>query len=134
MHSRTRSNYNLANATGFDIAAGEVISGPQVRILRPIRHAVRGKVIGGLPEQPARISVMFARDIGAIDHMGGASVPVQADGTFEYATLPGRYSLEVCEFSSPEPDGRTYMLRSFGKGYDQRARARPGWSRNSDLL
>jgi hypothetical protein len=105
----------LANATEFDIAAGEVISGLQVRIPRPIRHTVRGKVIGDLPEQPARISVMFARDIGASDHMGGAGVPVQADGTFEYATLPGRYSLEVCEFSPPEPDGRTHMLRRFGK-------------------
>ena len=108
--------YDLADAMGFDIAAGEVISGLQVRIPRPVRHTVRGKVIGDLPEQRAHISVMFAREIGTIDPVGGASGPtVQADGTFEYAALPGRYSIEVCEFLPPEPDDRTRMLRRFGK-------------------
>jgi hypothetical protein len=106
---------NLADAVGFDIAAGEVISGLQVRIARPMLHRIRGKVIGDLPEQHARISVMFAREIGAIENMGGAGAAVQADGNFEYAALPGRYSLEICEFSPPEPDGRTHMLRRFGK-------------------
>jgi hypothetical protein len=53
---------------------------------------------------------------GTIDPVGGASGPtVQADGTFEYAALPGRYSIEVCEFSPTEPDGRIRMLRRFGK-------------------
>jgi hypothetical protein len=84
---------NLADAVGFDIAAGEVISGLQVRIARPMLHRIRGKVIGDLPEQHARISVMFAREIGAIENMGGAGAAVQADGNFEYAALPGRYSL-----------------------------------------
>jgi hypothetical protein len=58
---------------------------------------------------------MFAREIGAIENMGGAGAAVQADGNFEYAALPGCYSLEICEFSPPEPDGRTHMLRRFGK-------------------
>jgi hypothetical protein len=108
--------HDLADAIGFDIAIGEVISGLEVRIPRPIPHTVRGKVIGDLPEQHARISVMFAREIGTIDPVGGASgSTVQADGTFECAALPGRYSIEVCEFSPPEPDGRTRMLRRFGK-------------------
>lgn len=71
---------------------------------------------GDLPEQHARVSVMFARDIGAIDPVGGGSgATVQADGTFEYSALPGRYSLEVCESSSPDPSGQARMLRRFGK-------------------
>ncbi len=107
--------WDLADATGFDIAAGDVISGLQVRTQRPIRYTVRGRVIGDLPEQPARISVMFAREVGALDHVGGAAAAVQASGTFECATLPGRYSLEVCEFSPPEPNGRTHLLRRWGK-------------------
>lgn len=109
--------YDLANALGFDIAAGEVISGLQMRIPRPVRHTVRGKVIGDLPEQRAHISVMFGREIGIIDDpVGGASGPtVQADGTFEYSVLPGHYSVEVCEFSPPETDGRTRLLRRIGK-------------------
>jgi hypothetical protein len=108
--------HDLADAIGFDIAVGEVISGLQVRVPRPVPHTVHGKLIGDLPEQRARISVMFAREIGMIDPVGGASgSPVQVDGTFECVALPGRYSIEVCEFSPPEPDGRTRMLRRFGK-------------------
>jgi hypothetical protein len=107
---------DLADAIGFDIAVGEVISGLQVRVPRPVPHTVRGKLIGDLPEQRARISVMFAREIGTIDPVGGASgSTVQADGTFECLALPGRYSIEVCEFSPPETDGRARMLRRFGK-------------------
>lgn len=60
---------------------------------------------------------MFARDIGAIDPVGGASgASLQADGTFEHTALPGRYSVEVCEFLPPEVDGRTRALRRLGKG------------------
>lgn len=76
---------------------------------------MRGKVIGDLPEQSAHISVMFARDIGAIEPVGASGRDVRADGTLEYTVLPGRYSVEVCEFSPAEPDGRTHMFRQFGK-------------------
>jgi len=108
--------HDLADAIGFDIATGEVISGLQVHIPRPSPHTIRGKVIGALPEQHGRISVMFARNIGAIDSVGGAGGPtVRSDGTFEHVVLRGRYLIEVCEFSPPEPDGRTRMLRRFGK-------------------
>ena len=40
---------------------------------------------------------------------------MQADGTFEYSALPGHYSVELCEFSSPEIHGRTRLLRRMGK-------------------
>jgi hypothetical protein len=108
--------HDLAGAIGFDIATGEAISGLQVHIPRPSQHTIRGRVIGALPEQHGRISVMFSRDIGAIDSVGGGSgSTVRPDGTFEHVALSGRYSIEVCEFSPPEPDGRTRMLRRFGK-------------------
>jgi hypothetical protein len=73
---------------------------------RPIRNRVRGKVVGDLPEQRTRIQVMFAGEVGALEPVGGAAATVQAGGRFECATLPGRCSLEVCEFSGPEPNGR----------------------------
>jgi hypothetical protein len=92
-----------------------MISGLQVRIPAPGLHLVRGKVIGDLPEQSAHISVMFARDIGALEPVGASGPDVRADGTFEYTVLPGRYSVEVCEFSPAEPDGRIRMFRPFGK-------------------
>jgi len=82
--------HDLGDAIWFDIATGEAISGLHVHIPRPSLHTIRGRVIGALPEQ-------------------------HGDGTFEHVALPGRYSIEVCEFSPPEPDGRTRMLRRFGK-------------------
>jgi hypothetical protein len=36
---------------------------------------------------------------------------VEQDGTFESQVQSGAYSLDVREFSPPEPDGRTRMLR-----------------------
>jgi|GEM_PF-3461795 len=107
--------YHLSGATGFDITSGEE-SGPlQVRIPRPVRYTVRGRIIGNLPEKHERISVMFARDIGAIEPVGGTGGhALHEDGTFEDTVLPGRYIVEVCEFAQPEPNGRTHGLRKFG--------------------
>jgi hypothetical protein len=36
---------------------------------------------------------------------------VGKDGNFEYQVQSGDYSIEVWEFSPPEADGRTRMLR-----------------------
>lgn len=105
---------DIGGAIGFDIQSGQTVSGLQIRIARPVWHTVRGNVIGELPAERGRISVMFTRDIGTIDPVGGAGgTLVQPDGTFEYMAQSGRYSAEVCEFSLSGPSGRT-MLRSFG--------------------
>jgi hypothetical protein len=105
----------MSGAIGFDIRSGQTVSGLQIRIPRPVWHTVRGKVIGELPVEHGRISVMFTRDFGTIDPIGGGSgAAVQPDGTFEHMAQTGRYSVEICEFSPPEASGRTHMLRRFG--------------------
>jgi hypothetical protein len=94
--------YYLAHATGFDIAAGEVISGLQVRIARPMRHTVRGKVIGDLLERHARISVMLAREIGAIDHLGKAECAHCPTGERRRVQMPTALDRYVKQgFASP---------------------------------
>jgi hypothetical protein len=106
----------LAGAEGFDVSAGEALSGLQLRIPRPIRYTIRGRVIGDLPGEPANTSVMFTREFGAIDGIGGGSgIPVQADGSFEDKMHPGIYTAELSEFSAPDRDGRAHLVGRFGK-------------------
>jgi hypothetical protein len=106
---------DIGAAAGFDIQSGQTVSGLQIRIPRPVWHTVRGKVIGELPAERGTISVMFTRDTGTLDPLGGGSgASVQPDGTFECMAQSGRYAAEICEFSPPEPSGRTHMLRRFG--------------------
>jgi hypothetical protein len=103
---------DISDATGFDIQAGQTISGLQIHIPRMVWHTVRGRVIGNLPTERERINVMFSRTMGTIDGVGGSGgPPVGQDGTFEHQVQPGIYSIEVCEFSPPEPDDRSRMLR-----------------------
>lgn len=110
------SSRTLEGATGFDIAIGELRSGLQIQIPCPVWHTVRGKVIGNLPLAKRHVSAMFAWDPGAIDPIGGSGgVRVQPDGTFELMLQPGHYSVEIWEFSTPEPSGRIRFVRSFGK-------------------
>ena len=105
---------HVSDATGFDVQTGQTIPGLQIQIPRPVWHTVRGKVTGGLPTERAQINVMFSRTMGTIDGVGGGGGPeVGKDGTFEHQVQSGDYSVEVWEFSPPEADGRTRMLRKF---------------------
>jgi hypothetical protein len=106
----------LAGAEGFDVRAGETRSGLQLQIPRIIRHTVRGKVIGDLPGDRAKTSVMFRREFGTIDDIGGSGgVPVQADGSFEDKKHPGIYTADITEFSAPNEDGRVHLVRRLGE-------------------
>jgi len=106
---------DIGGAISFDIQSRQTVSGLQIRIPRPVWHTVRGRVVGELPAERARISVMFTRDIGTLEPVGGGSgASMQPDGTFEHVAQSGRYSVEICEFSPPEPSGRTYILRRYG--------------------
>lgn len=106
----------LAGAEGFDVCAGETLFGLRIRIPPPIRYTIRGKVVGVLPGDPANTCVMFTREFGTIEGIGGSGGrPVQADGTFEDRLHPGIYTGELTEFSEPDDDSRAHLVRLFGK-------------------
>ncbi len=104
---------HISDATGFDVQAGQTIPDLEIQIPSPVWHTVRGKVTGDLPTERTRINVMFTRTMGTIDASGwGGGALLERDGTFECQVQSGVYSVEVCEFSPAEPDGRTRMLRN----------------------
>ena len=107
--------HDVAGATGFDVQAGQKISGLQMRIPRPVWHTVRGKVMGDLPRERERenICAMFTRDIGTIDGGEGASeASVQPDGIYGAVGLLFRRGLRVHATRAHRPHVRA--LRRFG--------------------
>jgi hypothetical protein len=56
--------------------------------------------------------VLLTRTMGTIDGTGwGGGALLEKDGTFECQVQSGVYTVEVCEFSPPEPGGHARMLR-----------------------
>jgi hypothetical protein len=104
---------DIKDADYFDLQIGQTLSDLEIRIPRPIWHTVRGKIIGTLPENPENVYVMFTRDIGMLDDLGGGGPHLKADGTFEGHAQPGRYRLLVWEMSPPQPDGRSTKVKEF---------------------
>jgi hypothetical protein len=103
---------NIKDAGHFDLQIGQIMTGLEIRIPRPIWRTVRGTVTGDLPQNPENVCVLFIRDVGMLDDFGGGGPHVKADGTFEGHAQPGRYRLLVWEMSpSPQPDGRTTKIR-----------------------
>lgn len=110
-----RDAHNIMGAVSVDVEEGHTISDLEVRISRPTRYRVQGRVVGVLPEDRKYISVQFRRDLGTLDPVGWAGgAAIQADGTFGGLEQPGRYHAAICQFAPPEPSGRTHLIRSFG--------------------
>ena len=86
-----------------------------VRIPRPLRHRVKGRVTRVLPPERKYISIQFRRELGALDQVGWAGgAVIEPDGQFEGVEQPGRYYAEICQFTPPGPSGRTCLVRSLG--------------------
>ena len=100
---------------GVAVEEGQTLPNLHVRIPRPVRHRVRGRVIGVLPPERKYISIQFRRELGALDQVGWAGgAVIQPDGQFEGLEQPGRYYAEICQLTPPGPSGRTCLVRSLG--------------------
>ena len=107
--------HDVTGAANVTVEEVQTIPDLEVRILRPTRYRVEGRVVGILPSERDHISIQFRRDFGTLDPVGWAGgARIQSDGRFEGLEQPGRYTAEVCQFCPPEPNGRTYLIQSFG--------------------
>jgi hypothetical protein len=107
--------HDITCAVSVAVEEGQTISDIEVRILRPTRYRVEGRVVGVLPSERDYISIQFRRDFGTLDQVGWAGgAAIQPDGKFEGLEQPGRYTAEVCQLAPPELSGRTYLIQSFG--------------------
>jgi hypothetical protein len=107
--------HHISGALGVAVEEGQTLPELRVRIPRPIRYRVKGRVVGVLPLERKYISVKFRRDLGDLDQVGWAGqATIQPDGQFDGLEQSGRYSAEVCEFAPPEPSGSTHRVRSSG--------------------
>ena len=107
--------HHISGAQGIAVEEGQTLPELRVRIPRPIRYCVKGRVVGVFPLERKYISVKFRRDLGDLDQVGWAGqATIQPDGQFDGLEQSGRYSAEVCEFAPPEPSGSTHRVRSLG--------------------
>jgi hypothetical protein len=107
--------HDASCALGVTVEEGQTISAFEIRIPRPTRYRVEGRVVGALPQERHYISIQFKRDFGTLDPIGWAGgAVIQADGRFEGLEQPGRYHAEICQFAPPDANGSTHLIRSFG--------------------
>ena len=87
---------------GVAVEEGQTLPNLHVRIPRPVRHRVKGRVIAVLPPERKYISIQFRRELGVPDQVGWAGgAVIQPDGQFEGLEQPGRYYAEICQFTPP---------------------------------
>jgi hypothetical protein len=109
--------YPNANAVSegvpFDLRAGETRSAA-FNVPEPIWFNVAGRVKGSLPvEDHSHISILFQRNMGILEGVGGLGFRVETDGSFEGMLLRGAYAATIHEMTNPEPNGYTRSRRQF---------------------
>jgi hypothetical protein len=104
---------NVSEALPFDLQAGETMSSV-FQVPKPVWFNVAGRVTGNLADQHQRISILFQRDMGILDGVGGYGFGVRVDKRFEGMLLKGAYRASIHEMTDQEPSGYTRSIRQFG--------------------
>ncbi|HKO14314.1 MAG TPA: hypothetical protein VJV22_20255 [Acidobacteriaceae bacterium] len=100
-------------ALPFDLEAGQTTSA-EFQIPKPIWFGVSGRVSGDFDTRNRNLSVLFQRDMGILDGVGGLGFTIRADGGFEGMLLKGTYRASVHEMTNSEPSGYARSMGEFG--------------------
>ena len=105
---------SVSEAAPFDLRAGETMNSV-FDVPDPTWFSVAGRVKGSLPiADRSHISIMFQRNMGILEGVGGSGFRVETDGSFEGMLLRGSYVASLHEMTDPESDGYMRSLRQFG--------------------
>jgi hypothetical protein len=102
----------VSGASPFEVRAGESVNSV-IRVPKPTWFNVSGRVVGNLPAERDQVVVMFQRDMGILEGVGGVGFPLDA-GKFAGMFLGGSYSASVHQTTPPEPNGYTRSAQQFG--------------------
>jgi hypothetical protein len=58
--------------------------------------------------------VIFQRDMGILEGVGGVGFPIEVNGAFAAILLGGSYSASIHQMTRPGPNGYTRSIRPFG--------------------
>lgn len=103
----------VSSASLFELRAGELVN-LVVRVPKPTWFNISGRIIGNLPAERDQMDVMFQRNMGILDGVGGLGFPIDANGGFAGMLLGGSYSASIHQMTRPEPNGYTRSIRQFG--------------------
>ena len=82
----------VSSASPFELGAGELMN-LLVRVPKPARFNISGRIIGDLPAERSEMVIMFQRDTGVLGGEGGEGLPVDEGGEFAGKLLRGSYSV-----------------------------------------
>jgi hypothetical protein len=100
----------VQEALPFDLHLGESINSV-FEVPKPAWFNVSGRFSGDSTTCDQRMSVMFQRDMGILDGVGGLGFPLQPDGSFEGMLLKGAYKASIHEMTDSEPSGYARSTR-----------------------
>lgn len=103
----------VSSASPFELRAGESVN-LVVRVPKPTWFSISGHIIGNLPAERDRMSVIFQSNMGILEGVGGVGFPIEANGAFAGMLLRGSYSASIHQMTRPESNGYTRSVRQFG--------------------
>jgi len=103
----------VSQASPLQIQPGETVHSV-FQVPSPAWFDIAGRITGNLPVSHESLRVMFQRDIGVLQGIGGGGFSISADGSFEGMLLKGSYFVSLHEMAPPEPNGYTRSIRQFG--------------------
>ena len=103
----------ISGASPFELRAGESVN-LVIRVAKPTWFNISGRVVGNLPVERDQMVVMFQRNMGILEGVGGVGFSIDAIGSFAGMLLGGSYSASIHQMTPPEPSGYTRSIQQFG--------------------
>jgi hypothetical protein len=100
----------VQEALPFDLHSGESINSV-FEVPKPTWFNVSGRFSRDSATRDQRMSILFQRDMGILDGVGGFGIPLQPDGSFEGMFLKGAYKASIHEMTDSEPSGYARCTR-----------------------
>lgn len=103
----------VSSASPFELRAGESMN-LLIRVPKPNWFNISGHIVGNLPAERDLMSVLFQRNMGILERVGGVGFPIDANGAFSGMLLGGSYSVSIHQMAALESNGYTRSIRQLG--------------------
>ena len=108
-----RNTETVSSASPFELRAGEAVN-LVIRVPKPTWFKISGRIIGNLPAERDQVDVMFQRNMGILEGVGGVGFSIDPNGRFAGMLLGGSYFVSIHQMTRPKSNGCTRSIKQFG--------------------